>query len=104
MRVAFSEEVVTLECVECGITFGMTATLEQQLRRSLRSFTCPNGHSQNYNGVLKIEALEKRVEEMKADNARKAERLLEKEDTIAALHRRIATLKGVITRLKGKGK
>jgi hypothetical protein len=104
MRLAFNEEVVTLECVECGITFGMTATLEQQLRRSQRLFMCPNGHSQSYKGVLKIEALEKRIEEMTAENARKVERLLEKEDRIAALHRRIATLKGVITRLKGKSK
>lgn len=100
MQVSFSDTLVTQECVTCGITFGLTATVVQQLRTSLRSFTCPNGHSQSYKGVLETERLQQRIQELEHKSERDEQRIVASRREQVRLARRIFALQGVITKMK----
>lgn len=49
-------------CVNCKITFWITAEHQQELLRCHNTFYCPNGHPQSYRGETdkaKLERLEK---------------------------------------------
>jgi hypothetical protein len=35
-------------CIKCGVAFGITAEHDAELRRSGRTFYCPNGHDMCY--------------------------------------------------------
>lgn len=100
MRIDFSEVLVSLECVSCSITFAITGTTERQLRESQRTFTCPNGHSQSYKGILEIEALRKEVGRLREAIVERDSRLADRWTSIQERDRRIASLKGVVSKLK----
>lgn len=67
----FSTDVGTLtlfvmDCPECGIVFGIPATLESRRREDGKSIYCPNGHTSGwYNDTTA-----KKLEREKARNAR----------------------------------
>lgn len=100
MIIDFQERLVSQECIECSITFAITATMEAQLRKSLRTFQCPNGHAMNYKGILEKEKLEKRIAELEAVIAERGRSLTDRWNENQRLTRRIASLTGVITRMK----
>lgn len=56
----------TETCCNCGIEFTMPADLQAALRRSHKTFYCPNGHGQHYSGETadqkRIAQLEKLLE------------------------------------------
>lgn len=45
----------SIDCSECGLTFGISTTFEQRRRTDKRSFYCPNGHGQYFPGPSKVE-------------------------------------------------
>jgi len=40
--------IVTTTCGECGIHFGLTTAMYDDLRKSGRTFYCPNGHGRYF--------------------------------------------------------
>lgn len=63
--------LVVEECCACGTTFGMTADLQRNLRKTGREFFCPNGHPQVYTNTdaKKIEGLERQLKSAREDTA-----------------------------------
>ena len=39
---------IEIECINCGILFGMSETFNLNLRKSKANFHCPNGHGMSY--------------------------------------------------------
>lgn len=80
--------MVTEQCCNCGIVFGMPSDLVKVLRNDPQKyFHCPNGHSQHYS---------KSALQVKLDNAnREKERLLER---LASEQSTVTQLEGVIKR------
>jgi hypothetical protein len=62
-------ETVTLEtedCATCGVLFAMTDSLVRELRKSHRSFYCPNGHSMHYTAQTEEEKLRAQAASLRA--------------------------------------
>ena len=53
-----------ITCASCGVVFGMPDHLESELRRTHKSFYCPNGHSIHFAGKTKEE---KRIDELERE-------------------------------------
>ncbi len=50
--VTFSETIVfkIITCANCAVPFSVTEDFQDDLRRTKKTFYCPNGHSQSYTG------------------------------------------------------
>lgn len=42
--------MISLNCIECGIEFGLAGPLYERRVKDHRDFTCPNGHKQRFTG------------------------------------------------------
>ncbi len=106
MQVQFSDQFESQECISCGISFALTATLVKHLRATKREFRCPNGHTQSYVAATeterKIKALEDRVRTLEDEIVMRKGWAADKDDKIAELSRSNVSLRGVITKLKTK--
>jgi hypothetical protein len=51
--------LTTIACCQCGIIFGLPASLEESLRKSHDWFFCPAGHTQHFTGESDVERLQK---------------------------------------------
>lgn len=90
------------ECPDCGITYGMTSTLEGNLRSTNRTFYCPNGHALSFKDQKEIERLTAEVERLKKAIDSQEERLSYRWKQIEELQRKNANLRGQITKLKAR--
>lgn len=45
-------------CINCGVLFGIPASLQRQRIRDHYNIWCPNGHTQHYPGKSDVERLE----------------------------------------------
>ena len=51
-------EIVKESCVTCGVEFGLSSDHKDCLKKTGKTYSCPNGHRQHYNKpVLELEAL-----------------------------------------------
>jgi Zn finger protein HypA/HybF involved in hydrogenase expression len=48
MPLALSLRFETMECCNCGVLFAISNELQDNFRKTKKSFYCPNGHSQSY--------------------------------------------------------
>lgn len=56
-------EIVKESCVTCGVEFGLSSDHKDCLKKTGKTYSCPNGHRQHYNKpVLELEALRTKVE------------------------------------------
>lgn len=92
----YTDELVVMECGECGITFAMPENFRRdRLNNHKLGWYCPNGHSRVFFGKTEAQKLRDELKSVRIDvteqsqSRRKAERSL------------IAT-KGHFTRLKKK--
>ena len=62
-------DITVLTCCECGIVFGLSKDVEEHWRKSHKTFYCPNGHGQAWNGPTEkdkeLESLRTEVKELK---------------------------------------
>lgn len=56
--------LTTLSCCECGVIFGIPASLEESLRKSHAWFFCPAGHAQHFAGESDVERLKKQNQDL----------------------------------------
>ena len=45
---AAGEEWVKVDCLQCGVSFGLTPAFVEGRRENHQPFACPNGHAQNW--------------------------------------------------------
>ena len=52
------------KCCNCGVTFAMEASFQQERLKDHKNFFCPNGHSQHYTGETEADKLKKKVKNL----------------------------------------
>ena len=48
MTISSTTRIVSVECGNCGVLFGLTESMHGQVQRNGKSFYCPNGHRISY--------------------------------------------------------
>lgn len=86
-------QMVEETCYKCGITFGITKGLQDDLVRCKNTFYCPMGHPQCYVG-------ETAAQEYKRLFKRAQENFNNANERATNLKRSNAAFRGVITKLK----
>jgi hypothetical protein len=86
-------ELVSIECADCGMVFGVTPTFRQWRVGDHKVFYCPNGHGNIYYAKTEAEKLKQELELAK-NRARGEERRRE------AAERSLAATKGVVTKMR----
>ena len=75
--------MITEHCCNCGVIFGITSDMQDDLKNTKKQFYCPNGHSQHYTGKSDSQKLK----ELESDLQRKKQELeIEKRNRISAEH------------------
>lgn len=104
---ATNTAIVTLShvpCCECGITFGIPLTFEQERRSDQKSFWCPNGHILAYSGKSEASRLRGELDYEKQLRA-KWRRYYERAQSDYQQERRTsAAYRGQITKMKKRAK
>lgn len=85
------------DCANCGVIFGIPATLEERRREDHRSFYCPNGHTMYFSGPTPTE---KRLKEEKERAARLRTQMLAERDQARAALQEAAEAKASEVRLR----
>lgn len=95
-------DMETETCCDCGVLFAMPASLIRNLRKTKRSFFCPNGHSQSYVGKTEAEKLREQLEakERELERERLRTNAARAEAQMAENSRRVT--KGHLTRVKNR--
>lgn len=87
-------ELVTEECCNCGVLFGIPNTMQDLLREKPgTTFYCPNGHPQHYTG--KTEAQKQRE---RADSLER--RLANRDEDLRAARASLVATKGQLTKAR----
>ena len=102
-------KLYTLNCCTCGILFAMPDDYDTARRDDHRSFYCPAGHSQSYNGKSEAERLREQLaakdREIAAQRSRvevEVNRTAEARRQRDAVQRSLSATKAVVTRTKKK--
>lgn len=107
MSVHVSVEMAEMFCGECGISFFMPERLREDRRENGGNWYCPNGHVRGY-VQTEADKLRKDVDRLTGQRNSATNEKISVRDTLRAMldrsDRRIAALKGQITKLKRKGK
>lgn len=85
--------LVTVECCNCHMTFGMPEQLKQRLLDSHKDFYCPAGHNQHYVGETELARTKRQLEETRKYNGDLQNRIEEKTKAIIVQ-------KGLVTRYR----
>lgn len=67
-------KIITEECCQCGVIFGMTDYFKNERVRDHKQFYCPNGHSQGYVGETEAEKNARLLREEQARHQRTLQR------------------------------
>lgn len=96
----YTGSLVHETCITCGTVFGVTDDYHRQLKRSHKSFYCPNGHSQFYPGQSELEKVRDELTRERAEHDQT--RASRDDQARRAKHqeRRARVMKGHHTRLK----
>jgi len=97
---AVATNLVTEQCITCGVLFAIPQELYERRREDHRSFYCPNGHSQHYAGETEAEQLRRQLQAQR--NQATALRSSLDQETARANHEasRAAGYKGALTKAK----
>lgn len=73
--VTISEQLITEDCISCGVIFALPESLQKRLVQTRRTFYCPNGHSMSYTGKTDAEKLKEELERKERELARRQAQL-----------------------------
>jgi len=86
---------VEISCITCGVSFWISQNHQAELKKTHKSFYCPNGHTQYYPGKTDAEKYKELFE--------REQRLRKNIDTDNnSLKNSLRTYKGEVTKLKKK--
>lgn len=94
--------LVQQTCCSCGVLFGMESGFDKQRRDDHKSWYCPNGHSQFYNGKSEAEKLREQLAAARSLAEREANRRRNAEHNAEADRRSAAAYKGHATRIRNR--
>jgi hypothetical protein len=91
----YTDHLVTESCCNCGVLFGMPIDMKSELRRSKRTFYCPNGHGNVYAGKTEAEKLREEAGKLREELEREIRRreMAERESAMEAKRAAKATNK-----------
>jgi hypothetical protein len=97
-------QLVTEECCNCGMVFGVPSNIIERRRQDHQRFYCPAGHGQSYTSESEAEQLKRQLREAEARHERqiaqeRARRERAEGDAMDLANSNRA-LKGVATKLK----
>ncbi len=97
-------ELVLETCcrTDCGMTFAIPRTWQKKRIEDHSHWFCPNGHEQRYTGQTEEAKLRAQLEREQADKARVQANLDEERRVVRATERRLASTRGVVTRVKNR--
>lgn len=104
-RVYDSTNIYTLvqqTCCRCGVLFGMESGFDQQRRDDHKSWYCPNGHSQFYNGKSEAQKLQEQLDAARSLAERETNRRRVAEYDALVGGRSAAAYKGHATRIRNR--
>lgn len=81
-----------MECVSCGVTFGVPEEFDLGRRINRERFFCPNGHGQSYS-ESEADRLRRKLEAAKRDVEWQKSR-------VASMDKQLIAQRGVVTKLK----
>jgi hypothetical protein len=84
----------------CGVIFGIEQTYDDILRRSHKSFYCPNGHGQHYSGKSDVELAREDAEQARRQRDYERERNGRLESDLRSERHKVAAERGAKTKLK----
>jgi hypothetical protein len=97
-------ELVTEECCNCGVLFGIPVDMQRRRRNDHQSFYCPHGHPQHYDSESAEEQLRRELREAEARHAKQlaqeAERRQRAEEDAMNLAQRNRALTGEVTKAR----
>ena len=99
----FTVIMVRQECINCGVTFGLTEDYIEQRKKDHEFFKCPNGHSQHWLQNNKEEQLKAQLTISRNACDRAQNCCDQKGENIKHLQRVVAARKGVVTRMRNQG-
>lgn len=85
--------IVAIECVNCGVVYGLSAEFQAARRRDHKTWYCPNGHSQYY-------SVENAEERLKRERDAAWEAQSETRQQLASERKQHAATKGKVTKLR----
>jgi hypothetical protein len=92
-------EIVAIDCITCGIIFGLPEDYMNALKRHAgKNFYCPNGHAQIFLGKSE----KQQIKELKWVLEQAELRNRSTEDQLEASERSRASYKGQITKIKNR--
>ena len=101
LRLNVPVELVTEECCNCGVIFGLTKQLKGERRDDHKNFYCPNGHPQHYVGESEAEKNARLLQEERERHQRTLQRENEERQKREAAERKLKRVnKGVCPECK----
>lgn len=89
VSLAYTLQLESCECANCGTVFGMNPHLESQLRRSHSTFYCPSGHHNYFPGESEEEKAKRLLKEEQDRHARTLARENEEREAKLKLERKL---------------
>lgn len=95
---------IHIQCANCGMPFAVPDFQVSWLKAKGKSFCCPAGHIQSFTEDTELEKLKVELNQKQKELDRAWEECKERADIYESLYRSHRSLRGVITRMKGKKK
>jgi hypothetical protein len=99
-QISYSKTMYVMSCCNCGIEFGVPDDWDSERREDHKSFYCPNGHPQSYQGKTEAELLRVKLDREKENSDWHRKRAEAAMEAKARAERQRDAYKGHTTRLK----
>jgi hypothetical protein len=96
----FTDNLIIVCCANCDISFGVTESFQSRRRDDHKTFYCPAGHHNVYNGPSEKEKLQLERDRLKQQLAQRDDEIARQKDIRRASERQVIALKGLVTKTK----
>jgi hypothetical protein len=98
----YTGTIMVQECCSCGMMFGVPSDFDRRRREDHKSFFCPMGHSQSYNGPSETQKLKNELAEANRVINYKQERINSLHNKLTETNHKVRAEKAAKTRLKNR--
>jgi hypothetical protein len=89
-----------VDCITCGVIFGLPERIREARRNDHKTFYCPNGHTLSYRGETDAEKAEKRAKELERQLNITRDRLKLTERNVESSEHSRAAMVGNLTKIR----
>jgi hypothetical protein len=94
--------LVTEECISCGVLFAIPSGLRDRLIDTHRNFYCPNGHVMQFTGQTEAQKAREEAARLQARLERAEAREVHLRDQLDTTERQRRVAKGQLTKVKNR--